>query len=230
MLSPQPSSPTSTDVTWIGHCLRLCLGHCLRLHLDHCLRLRLGLALQLRIHLCPHPSTLHEPSPFPVTLDSTRLHPSTPPSTLPWTYPPTPSTIAFVLAPPPLTLHPRLGTPAAIIPASSLLYCENSPAEVTEDILSVLFQQFVLHYILRTCANASAPDFLAFREPSCQRWTPTRNQKQLTYGTTLPNRPVSPFTLRLCSPSLFDSALDLPSYSTFTFALRLHLGLAQGCQ
>lgn len=40
----------------------------------------------------------------------------------------------------------RLGGPpaaAVIIPASSLLYCENLPAEVTEDVLGVLFQQFV---------------------------------------------------------------------------------------
>jgi len=34
------------------------------------------------------------------------------------------------------------GVPAALIPASSLLYCENLPAEVTEDVLGVLFQQY----------------------------------------------------------------------------------------
>jgi U2 small nuclear ribonucleoprotein B'' len=44
----------------------------------------------------------------------------------------------------------RSAGPAATIPASPLLYCENLPAEVTEDVLGVLFQQFVLSCILRT--------------------------------------------------------------------------------
>jgi len=41
----------------------------------------------------------------------------------------------------------RAGVPAAVTPVSSLLYCENLPAEVTEDVLGVLFQQFVSRHL-----------------------------------------------------------------------------------